>query len=79
MARRARGKGSLVQRSDGRWVGVVDLGWADGNRKRKFVYGATQKDALARMRSVQQTVAAGLGPPAERLTVGAHLEHWITK
>lgn len=78
MGRRARGEGTLVQRSDGRWVGVVDLGWVDGHRQRKSVYGATQKEALAKMRSVQQSVAAGLRAPAERLTVGAHLEHWIT-
>jgi integrase len=78
MGRRARGEGALVQRKDGRWVGVVDLGWVDGRRQRKFVYGATQKEALARMRSVQQTVAAGLRAPAERLTVETHLEHWIT-
>jgi integrase len=49
MGRRARGEGALVQRKDGRWVGVVDLGWVDGRRQRKFVYGATQKEALARM------------------------------
>jgi integrase len=78
MTRRARGEGTLMQRKDGRWIGVVDVGWVDGRRKRKIVYGDTQRDALAKMRAVQRTVAGGLQPTPERLTVAAHLEHWIT-
>jgi hypothetical protein len=32
MARRRRGagEGSIHRRKDGRWVGVADLGWQDG-------------------------------------------------
>lgn len=77
MTRRAHGEGSLHQRKDGRWAGVVDLGWVDGHRKRKYVYAATQAEALRKMRAAQKATDAGLPVPSERLTVGAHLEHWL--
>ena len=42
-SRRGHGEGSIYQRkSDNLWVGTVDLGWVDGKRKRKVVYGATR-------------------------------------
>ena len=34
-ARRGRGEGSIVKRSDGRWMAQADLGWRDGKRRRK--------------------------------------------
>jgi len=30
--RRGRGEGSIVRRTDGRWMGRIDLGWQDGKR-----------------------------------------------
>lgn len=78
MGRRAHGEGSLHQRKDGRWAGVVDLGWVDGRRKRKYVYGATQAEALRKMRAAQKSTDAGLPIPSDKLTVGTHLEHWLT-
>ena len=42
MARkRNAGEGSIFQRADSRWCGQIDLGWRDGKRARKFVYGRT--------------------------------------
>jgi hypothetical protein len=38
--RRASGEGAVFKRaSDGLWVGMLDLGIADGRRRRKAVYG----------------------------------------
>lgn len=46
-SRRANGEGSIVQRKDGRWCGVVTLGYKpDGTVSRKFVYGKTQTEVL---------------------------------
>ena len=78
MGRRAHGEGSLFQRKDGRWAGIIDLGWVDGHRKRKYVYGATQAEALRKIREAQKATEAGLPIPSDKLTVGAHLEHWLT-
>ena len=40
MNRRGRGEGSITQRADGRWMARVDLGWQDGKRRYKSVYGS---------------------------------------
>ncbi len=42
--RRGHGEGTIVQRSDGRWMAQIDLGYVDGKRKRKTVYGKTRKE-----------------------------------
>lgn len=75
MGRRAHGEGSLFQRKDGRWARIIDLGWVDGHRKRKYVYGATQAEALRKIREAQKTPEAGLPIPSDKLMVSAHLEH----
>ena len=31
--RRGRGEGSICERSDGRWMGRIDLGWRNGKRR----------------------------------------------
>jgi integrase len=53
-SRRAHGDGGPFQRSsDDLWVGVVDLGWIDGKRTRRTVYGRTQKKARDKMRALR--------------------------
>ena len=42
--RRGHGEGSIYQRSDGLWCTVVDLGYVNGKRKRKYIYGKTRKE-----------------------------------
>ena len=42
--RRGKGEGSIYRRRDGQWVGSVDLGPQGGRRRRKTVYGRTQKE-----------------------------------
>jgi hypothetical protein len=38
--RRGHGEGAIYQRaSDGKWVGSVNLGYENGKRKRKTIYG----------------------------------------
>ena len=48
------GDGSVYRTDDGRWRGVVDLGFVDGKRKRKYVSGATQAEALGKLRQAQR-------------------------
>ncbi|MBL8775085.1 MAG: site-specific integrase [Acidimicrobiales bacterium] len=76
--RRGHGDGSIYQRSDGRWVGEVHLGWEDEKRRRKFVYARTRREAADKMREVQRLVAAGLPVSSDRLTVGDWLSTWLT-
>lgn len=75
--RRGRNEGSVYQRSDGRWVGVVDHGWIDGRRVRKSVYGKTRKEAHERLQAALRGHSDGLAPSPDRLTVAAYLTDWL--
>lgn len=77
--RRGRSEGAVYRRkSDGRWLGVVDLGWQDGKRVRKYVSARTRAEVVDKLRALQAGLNAGLPPPDNRITVGEFLEHWLT-
>ena len=73
--RRPAGDGSVYRTKDGRWRGVVDLGWDADGRRRKYVSGSTQAQALERLRRVQREAEVGVVSD-DRLTVGAFLRRW---
>jgi integrase len=75
--RRGRGEGPIYQRQDGRWVGVVELGWHNGKRRRKSVYGRTKKEALTELREAQRKAAEGTLVVSERTTVEQFLTSWL--
>lgn len=75
--RRSRGDGAVFQRADGRWEGRVDLGWQEGKRRRKFVYGRTKAEALAKLREAQRLAAEGALVVSERTTVEQFLSSWL--
>jgi hypothetical protein len=71
--RRGKGEGSIYQRaSDGRWAGIVDLGYVGGKRVRKTVYGKTQREVIAKRKALQASIDSGVVPD------NATLEQWIT-
>ena len=76
--RRGHGEGSVYQRaSDGRWVGVVTLGYDErGKRRRRVVYGERQADVIAKLRKLQHQIDAGLPAPDSRVTVAQLLDRW---
>jgi integrase len=73
--RRPAGDGSVYRTKDGRWRGVVDLGWHADGRRRKYVSGPTQAQALERLRRAQREAEVGVVSD-DRLTVGAFLGRW---
>lgn len=75
--RRGRGEGSIVQRPDGRWVARVDLGWVDGKRRRKAVYGRTRREVADKLPKVLRAVQQGAALPDERQTVEQFLARWL--
>ena len=75
--RRGRGEGSITRRPDGRWVGRVDLGWQDGKRRRKAVYGRTRRAVADKLPKVLQDVQQGVTLPDERQTVAQFLGRWL--
>src|SRR4051812_39553191 len=75
--RRGRGEGSITQLPDGRWLGRVDLGWKNGKRQRKSVYGRTRRLAAEKVLKVLKAVQAGESLPDERQSVEAFLTNWL--
>ena len=78
--RRGKGEGAIYQRaSDGRWVGVIDLGWAGGKRVRKTVTAKTKggpNGVIAKMSKLRRSIEAGILP--DDATVEQWLNHWAT-
>ncbi len=79
MSKRADGEGSLYRRADGKWVGVVSLGWRDGVFKRRKVTAATQAEALVRMKELRAAIEKGSTPDGDKLTVEEWLLEWLEK
>ena len=76
--RRSHGEGSVFQRaSDGRWVGRVDVGHADGKRKRVTVYGTTEREVLGKLREVVKAKERGQDFTTRRRTVAEWLTEWL--
>jgi integrase len=78
MAKRGNQEGSIHKRSDGRWVGVLHLGYIDGKRQRKYIYGKTQRDVQAQLTAARAAQQQGQRPTSGRLTVAQYLSRWLT-
>jgi hypothetical protein len=74
--RRASGEGAVYKSPDGRWRAVIDLGWEDGHRQRKYLSGRTQAEVLAKMRTTRRATDAGVVTD-DRITVGQFLDRWV--
>ncbi|KPV53876.1 hypothetical protein SE17_07055, partial [Kouleothrix aurantiaca] len=75
--RRGQGEGSIHRRTDGTWCAVVDLGWVNGKRKRKYLYGQTRKEVADKLKAAHHEQAGGADIAPERQTVAAFLETWL--
>jgi hypothetical protein len=76
--RRGRGEGGVFQRSDGRWVGVISLGYdGTGKRKRRTVYGESKGDVQEKLRRLQTDASTGRLDDAGGMTVGTWLDRWL--
>ncbi|MCI0776542.1 MAG: site-specific integrase, partial [Chloroflexi bacterium] len=77
MSRRGTNEGSIYKRSDGRWVGVIHLGYEGGRRRRKNIYGKTRADVAAKLREAQRMLSVGGTLGRERETVKTLLRKWL--
>lgn len=75
--RRGRGEGSIVKRSDGRWMARVDLGWRNGKRHYKAIYGRTRRQAANGLRDALKAAQDGCLVVDERQTVEQFLTRWL--
>jgi integrase len=75
--RRGQGEGSIYRRPDGRWVAVLDLGWRDGKRTRKYLYGRTREQVARRLARALVQQQQGHEFANERLTLEQFLGRWL--
>ncbi len=76
--RRGHGEGSVYHRtSDGRWVGVLDLGWSGGKRRRRTVYGKTRGEVAAGLKALQRSQEYGVDLLAKRRSLSEWLDEWM--
>ena len=75
--RRGRGEGSIQKRKDGRWAAVIDLGWGDGKRSRKIVYGRTRQEVARKLTDLLKARKDGLPIPNENKKIDAFLADWL--
>ena len=75
--RRGHGEGSIYQRKDGRWIGVLDLGYVDGKRRRKYFYADTRREVAAKLAAAQRDQQLGVPAGDDRITVERFLRRWL--
>lgn len=77
--RRQRGEGSLFQRaSDGKWVGRAEVGWVNGKRQRKTVYGRTQAEAMRKLKQARQAIDRG-DRNTSSMTLARWMDYWLNE
>jgi integrase len=78
MGKRANGEGTVYQRtSDDRWVGSIDLGYAGGRRRRRYVTAPTQAEAVAKLRELRRQVDLGVVDVDANSTTATWLTTWL--
>lgn len=75
--RRGRGEGSITQRADGRWQARIDLGWQDGKRKRKYLYGLTRRDVSEKLKVALRDQQQGVLMSGPDQTLADFLVRWL--
>jgi integrase len=79
--RRQHGEGSVYQRTDGRWVSEIHLGYkSNGTPDRRYFYGKTAEESLAKKQRFANAREDGFTPQKGKgFTVAAWLHHWLHK
>ena len=77
-SKRGNHEGSVYQRADGRWAGVITVTQEGGQSRRKCFYGTTRAAVAERVASALHNLHRGVAPSNEKLTVGAYLDRWLS-
>ena len=73
------GRRLIYRRTDnGLWVGMLDLGVVEGRRRRKTVYGQTEREVLQKLSTLRTAHDRGIDLLAPSLTVGQWLDAWLS-
>lgn len=75
--RRQKGEGSIYLRDDNLWVGSFNLGMRDGKRRRKVVYGKTQREVVRKLETLKRTATQDM--PTASMKLEQWLEQWLAE
>lgn len=75
--KRGQGEGNIYKRKDGRWAARVSVGYRNGKRSRRWVYGETREDAAKKLRAVILDHEHGTLLAPGRETVSQFLTRWL--
>ncbi len=76
--RRANNEGSIFQRQDGRWVGMISLGYDDdGKQKRKAVYGKSKIEVSKKLAELTNRIVSDNYEYVENNTLGTLMKDWL--
>jgi integrase len=75
--RNPKGSGAVpFQRSDGRWTAFVTTGYRDGKQQKKWIYGASEREVVQKLRAVQGQASSAVLPHRENITCGVWLNRF---
>lgn len=75
--RNANGDGSVWLRKDGRWCGGAYVRTVGQRVERRYVYGRTRKEAMAKLAELQKRHSDGVAAGSTTLTVEQFLAEWL--
>ncbi len=76
--KRANGEGTIYfHEGMGVWVGMLDLGYVEGKRKRKKFTGKTRQEVAKKLATVAVAREAGIEPGDDRERLDAFLDRWL--
>lgn len=75
--RRQRGEGSIFQRSDGLWVGRIDLGNTGGKRVRRQVTARTLRELRPKFKALRDEIEQGV--VGDNPAMETWLHYWLDK
>ena len=76
--RNANGEGSIWLRKDGRWCGGAYVRTVGSRVERRYVYGRTRKEVVAKLVDLQKRHNDGYAAGSTTLTVEQFLGEWLS-
>ncbi|MFE7131917.1 tyrosine-type recombinase/integrase [Streptomyces sp. NPDC057638] len=75
--RRPNGGGTITRRKDGRYQGAAFVTDTEGQRVRRYVYGASWDEANEKLGKLQSQEREGVPVPSRAWTLGEWLAYWL--
>lgn len=77
LRKRGQHEGNIYRRADGRWEARLRVGYRNGKRARRSVFGKTRAEVVAKLRGIIQAHEQGTLEAPARLTVAQFLSQWL--